>query len=74
MTGRDRLHHGVDGLHRQAPTVNGHTLADDVRDARCWNPDVIRSLAMPIAAEGGLAMRLASPAQSPRARRGLRGP
>src|SRR5499426_409736 len=43
-------------LHGQAPTVNGHTLADNVHDARCWNPDVIRSLAMPIAAEGGLAM------------------
>ena len=43
-------------LHGQAPTVNGHTLADNVRDARCWNADVIRSLAMPIASEGGLAM------------------
>jgi len=43
-------------LHGQAPNVNGHTLADNVRDARCWNADVIRSLAMPIAAEGGLAM------------------
>jgi L-arabonate dehydrase len=43
-------------LHGSAPTVNGHTLADNVRDARCWNADVIRSLAMPIASEGGLAM------------------
>jgi dihydroxy-acid dehydratase len=43
-------------LHGQAPNVNGHTLADNVRDARCWNADVIRSLAMPIASEGGLAM------------------
>jgi L-arabonate dehydrase len=43
-------------LHGQAPTVNGHTLADNVRDARCWNSDVIRSVAMPIASEGGLAM------------------
>jgi len=43
-------------LHGQAPNVNGHTLADNVREARCWNADVIRSLAMPIAAEGGLAM------------------
>ena len=43
-------------LHGQAPNVNGHTLADNVREARCWNADVIRSLAMPIAAEDGLAM------------------
>jgi len=43
-------------LHGAAPTVNGHTLADNVRDARCWNADVIRTLAMPIASEGGLAM------------------
>jgi dihydroxy-acid dehydratase len=43
-------------LHGQAPNVNGHTLADNVREARCWNADVIRSLAMPIASEGGLAM------------------
>src|SRR5512132_1438646 len=31
-------------LHGSAPTVNGHTLADNVRDARCWNADVIRPL------------------------------
>jgi dihydroxy-acid dehydratase len=43
-------------LHGSAPTVNGHTLADNVRDARGWNADVIRSLAMPIASQGGLAM------------------
>src|SRR4030095_563517 len=43
-------------LHGAAPNVNGHTLADNVRDARCWNADVIRTLAMPIASQGGLAM------------------
>jgi L-arabonate dehydrase len=39
-----------------APTVNGRTLADNVRDVRGWNEDVIRPLGMPLAAEGGLAM------------------
>src|SRR2546430_7672994 len=29
------------------------TLADNVRDARCWNEDVIRPLAIPLAPEGG---------------------
>src|SRR5205814_909291 len=36
-----------------ALTVNGRTLADTVRDARCWNDDVIRPLQMPLAPEGG---------------------
>src|SRR2546430_2049974 len=40
-------------LHGDALTVNGRTLADTVRDARCWNEDVIRSLQMPLAPEGG---------------------
>jgi dihydroxyacid dehydratase/phosphogluconate dehydratase len=40
----------------EAPTVNGRSLADNVRDAQCWNEDVIRPLAMPIAREGGLAI------------------
>src|SRR5216110_2492855 len=40
-------------LHGDAPTVNGRTLADNVRDSRCWNEDVIRPLAMPLAPEGG---------------------
>jgi L-arabonate dehydrase len=43
-------------LHGASPTVNGHTLADNVRDVSCWNADVIRSLAMPLAPEGGLAI------------------
>ena len=43
-------------LHGAAPTVNGHTLADNVREARCWNQDVIRPLGMPLASEGGLAI------------------
>jgi L-arabonate dehydrase len=40
-------------LHGDALTVNGRTLADNVGDARCWNDDVIRPLALPLAAEGG---------------------
>jgi L-arabonate dehydrase len=40
-------------LHGDAPTVNGRSLADNVRDAACYNEDVIRPLAMPIAREGG---------------------
>jgi L-arabonate dehydrase len=40
-------------LHGEALTVNGRSLADNVRDARCWNEDVIRPLNVPLASEGG---------------------
>jgi dihydroxy-acid dehydratase len=40
-------------LHGDASTVNGATLADNVSTARCYNDDVIRSLALPLAPEGG---------------------
>src|SRR2546427_1721017 len=40
-------------LHGDAPTVNGRTLAENVRDARCWNEDIIRPLNVPLASEGG---------------------
>jgi dihydroxy-acid dehydratase len=40
-------------LHGGALTVSGRTLADNVREAKCWNEDVIRPLAMPLASEGG---------------------
>jgi len=43
-------------LHGDALTVNGKSMADNVAGARCWNEDVIRPLAMPIAREGGLAI------------------
>jgi L-arabonate dehydrase len=43
-------------LHRDTQTVNGRSIADNVRDAKCWNEDVIRPLAMPLAKEGGLAI------------------
>jgi dihydroxy-acid dehydratase len=40
-------------LDGDAQSVNGRTLADNVRDARCWNEDVIRPLGVPLASEGG---------------------
>ena len=43
-------------LHQEARTVNGHSIAHNVRDARCWNEDVVRPLTLPLAKEGGLAI------------------
>ena len=43
-------------LHGDALTVNGKPMADNVRGAVCYNPDVIRPAAMPIAEEGGLVI------------------
>jgi dihydroxyacid dehydratase/phosphogluconate dehydratase len=40
-------------LHRDAITVTGASIADNVAGAKNQNPDVIRSLAMPISSEGG---------------------
>jgi L-arabonate dehydrase len=40
-------------LHGDALTVSGRTIADSVRDAVCYDEDVIRPLGMPIAHEGG---------------------
>src|SRR2546428_12769378 len=40
-------------LHGDAQRATGGTLADNVRDARCWNEDVIRPLNLPLASEGG---------------------
>jgi L-arabonate dehydrase len=40
-------------LHRNALTVNGKTLGENVAGAENWNRDVIRPLDMPIAPEGG---------------------
>ena len=30
-----------DFLHLDQPTVNGHTVGENVAEARCWNRDVI---------------------------------
>jgi dihydroxy-acid dehydratase len=43
-------------LHGDALTVNGKVMADNVRDAVGYNPDVIRPASMPIANEGGLVI------------------
>ena len=40
-------------LHRDCVTVNGKTVEDNVRDAPCYNRDVIRTASEPIFAEGG---------------------
>ncbi len=43
-------------LHGDALTVTGHTLAENVANATVMNPDIIRSLDAPLAAEGGLSI------------------
>jgi len=43
-------------LHASAPTVEGRAIGDLVRDVRCWNDDIVRPLAVPLASEGGLAI------------------
>ena len=43
-------------LHGDALTVTGHTLAENVANAAVMNPNIIRSLAAPLAAEGGLSI------------------
>ena len=40
-------------LHADARTVNGKTLGENVAEAPCHNPDVIRPLSLPLASEGG---------------------
>ncbi|MFQ5521785.1 MAG: IlvD/Edd family dehydratase, partial [Candidatus Methylomirabilia bacterium] len=40
-------------LHREALTVTGRSIRDNVAGARNYDEDVIRSLAMPISSEGG---------------------
>ena len=43
-------------LHRDALTVNGRTLGENIASAEVFNDDVIRPLANPIYAEGALAV------------------
>jgi dihydroxy-acid dehydratase len=40
-------------LHGDCITVNGRTVRENVENAQCWNDDVIRPLASPLAEEGG---------------------
>jgi dihydroxy-acid dehydratase len=43
-------------LHKQALTVNGKTLWDNVKDAQCLNRDVIFALKKPFKDNGGIAV------------------
>ena len=43
-------------LNREAPTVNGHSIWDNVKDARCWNEEVITPLARPFKPDAGMAV------------------
>ncbi|MFZ4768048.1 MAG: L-arabinonate dehydratase [Roseimicrobium sp.] len=37
-------------------TVNGHTLGENIRDAKTWNEEVIRPRSNPLSTEGGTAV------------------
>ncbi len=43
-------------LHRDALTVNGHTIWENCREAPNWNPEVIRPIDRPLVAQGGIAV------------------
>jgi len=43
-------------LHRDALTVNGRSIWDNVKEAACWNRDVIRTFREPLKANAGIAV------------------
>jgi L-arabonate dehydrase len=43
-------------IHRDALTVNGKTMGENVAGARCYNRDVIKPTSEPLTKEGGLAV------------------
>jgi L-arabonate dehydrase len=43
-------------LNRDAVTANGRTMWENVREAECWNRDVIRTFAQPFKSQGGVAV------------------
>jgi dihydroxy-acid dehydratase len=45
-----------DLIHRDALTVNGKTIGENVAGARCYNRDVIKPRSEPLTKEGGLAV------------------
>jgi L-arabonate dehydrase len=45
-----------DLLHRDALTVTGRTLGENVAEAPCYNRDVVRSLDNPVIADSGIAV------------------
>jgi dihydroxy-acid dehydratase len=46
----------ADLLNRQALTVNGRTVWDNVRETKVWNADVIRPIDQALSAQGGIAV------------------
>jgi len=46
--------HGL--LEKDALTINGKTIWENVKDAPCWNEEVIRPWERPLVAEGGLVV------------------
>jgi dihydroxy-acid dehydratase len=51
---RELATHGL--LHEGAMTVNGRTIGENNRDAKCWKPDVIRTLDDPFKRDAGIAV------------------
>jgi len=45
-----------DLLDGECLTVNGHSLGENIRDAKTWNEEVIRPRGNPLSAEGGTAV------------------
>jgi dihydroxy-acid dehydratase len=45
-----------DLMHRDALTITGRTIGENVADAPCYNADVIRPLSNPLVADGGIAV------------------
>ncbi|HEV2206940.1 MAG TPA: IlvD/Edd family dehydratase [Candidatus Acidoferrales bacterium] len=43
-------------LNRDALTVNGRSMWENVREAPCWNRDVIRTFTEPFKSQGGMAV------------------
>ena len=43
-------------LHRDALTVNGHSIWENVAEAQCWNREVIRAFAEPFKSHAGIAV------------------
>ena len=43
-------------LHRDALTVSGRTVGENVKDAKCWNREVIRTVAKPVQKNAGIAV------------------
>ena len=43
-------------LHLEVATVNGHSLGENIKKAKNFNPEVLRPLSDPLAPEGGIAI------------------